>query len=68
MSQSWHPEDSDWRESSDGDNSVASPCIVLDLPFVVPVSFPPESNEAVPRQPHIVLTCSAYDDDEDCEQ
>lgn len=66
MKQFRHLEDSDRGESSNGDNSAASPCTVLDLPFVVPVVFPPESSEAVPPQPHIVLSCSAYDDD--CEE
>ena len=58
MSQSWHPEDSDWREGSEHDNSVVVPCIVIDRPFIVPVISP---------QPHVVL-CSAYDDDEDDEE
>ena len=67
MSQSWHPEDSDWREGSEDGNSAAAPCIVIDRPFVVPVIFPQRSSDMVPQQPHIVL-CSAYDDDEDDEE
>lgn len=66
MSQSWHPENSDWREGSDGDNSAAAPCIVLGRSFVVPVISPPKSSDVVPQQPHVVL-CSAYDDDEEYE-
>lgn len=67
MSQSWHPEDSDWREGLEDDNSVASLRILLERPVVVPVIFPQRSSDVVPQQPHIVL-CSAYDDDEDCEE
>lgn len=66
MSQSWHPEDSDWRNGSEGDNSAASPCIVLELPFVVSTIYSQKSSDIVPLQPHVVL-CSAYDDDEDYE-
>ncbi|HEY6540375.1 MAG TPA: hypothetical protein VIZ18_05535 [Ktedonobacteraceae bacterium] len=68
MSQSWHPEDSDWGESPEGDNAAASPCIVLERPFIVPVIFPQKFSDAVAHQPHIVLSCSAYDDDEDYEE
>jgi hypothetical protein len=67
MSQSWHPEDSDWGENAEGDNSAAS-CIVLDRPFIVPVIFPEIKEDAAVRGQHIVLTCSAYDDDEECEE
>jgi hypothetical protein len=68
MSQSWHPEDSDWREGPEDSNSAASPCIVLERPFVVPVIFPQKKSDPVVCQPHIVLACSAYDDDEDYEE
>ena len=66
MTQSWHPEDSDWREDSEGDNSAASPCTVLARPFVMSVIYPRKSSEMVPGQPHIIL-CSAYDADEEYE-
>jgi hypothetical protein len=65
MSQSWHPDESDWGESVEGDTSAAS-CIVLDRPFIVPVIFPEIKEDAAVRGLHIVLTCSAYDDDEEC--
>lgn len=68
MSQSWHPEDSDWVEIAEGDNSAVSSCIVLDRPFIVPVIFPETKEDAAVRGLHIVLTCSAYDDDEECEE
>lgn len=66
MNQSSHPEDSDWREGSDGDNSAASPCTILERPFVVSVIHPRKSSEMVHDQTHVVL-CSAYDDDEEYE-
>ena len=66
MSQSWHPEDSDWCEGSEGDNSAASPCLVMELPFVVSAIYPQKSTGMVPHQPHVIL-CSAYDDDEEFE-
>ena len=73
MSQFRHFEESDWGESSEGNHSTgnhvaASPSSVLELPLVVPVSLPPESSDAVLSQPHIVLSCGAYDDDEECEE
>lgn len=73
MSQFRHFEESDWEESSEGNHLMGNhvgvaPSIVLELPLVVPVSLLPKSSDAVLSQPHIVLSCSAYDDDEECEE
>lgn len=68
MSQSWHPDDSDWGENLGGDNSAASPCIVLERPFILPVILPEKKDDVAAPKSHIVLTCSAYDDDEDYEE
>ncbi len=66
MNQSWHPEDSDWRKDSEGNNSADSLCTVLEPSFVVSVIYPRKSSEMVPSQPHVIL-CSAYDSDEEYE-
>lgn len=68
MSLSWHPEDSDWSMSSEDGNLAVAPCIVLDRPFIVSAIFPQTYSDVVAQQPHIVLACSAYDDDEDYEE
>ena len=68
MSLSWHPEDSDWGMSPEDGNLATAPCIVLDRPFIVSAIFPQTYSDVVAQQPHIVLACSAYDDDEDYEE
>jgi hypothetical protein len=68
MSQSWHPEDADWREGSEGEFVVAASSTVLERLFAAPVVSPRTNGDVVPREPHLVLTCSAYDDDEDYEE
>lgn len=66
MNQSRHPDDSERRENQDGNNSGDSLCTVLELPFIVPVIFQEKKGDAAAHESHIVLTCSAYDDD--CEE
>jgi hypothetical protein len=68
MNQSWHPEDSDWRENSEDGNAVTAPSIVLERLFAMPTISPLKNGDVMPREPHLVLTCSAYDDDEDDEE
>lgn len=67
MSQTWHPDDSRWPESAVGDNSAAAPYGVLerDQPFVVPLLFSLTNSDVVAQEPHLVLACAPYDDDED---
>ena len=66
MSQSWHPDDSDWRESSEDAASAASLCGVLDRDTAfVPVIIPQKYSDVVAPVPHVVLGCAPDDDDED---
>lgn len=68
MSQSQRPEDADRREGSESNGVVAAPAIVLERLFAAPAVFPRKNGDVAPRGPHLVLTCSAYDDEEDCEE
>ncbi len=67
MCQNRHSNESDWRESQQGDNFAASPCSVLEHVYhlVDPVILTQEHNDVVARRPRIVLTCGAYDDEND---
>jgi hypothetical protein len=71
MSQTWHSNGSDSRESQQGDYPAASPCSVLEhvYPLVDPAVLVQENSGVAARGPHIVLTCGPQDDDdENCDE
>ena len=68
MDQSQRSEDAGQFGSPESNGVVAAPSVVLERLLAAPVVYPRKNGDVVPRGPHLVLSCSAYDDEEDCEE
>lgn len=69
MSQNCHSNGSGSRDNQQGDYSPTSPCGILEhsYPFVDPAILAQNNNGVFAGSPHIVLTCSPEDDDNEDE-